>query len=107
MKASEAREIADNFYKEEVNYYFENIYSLERILEEIIKSAQDGYYGYETDFTPSDNISSKRAWELIEERFTNFFTDLGYKVEKSYQRTIEKSEKGDSIGKHPVLVISW
>ncbi len=95
MKASEARKIADNFYKEEVDFYLENIYSPEEAEKEIIEFAEKGNYIYTIKFLEKLEFQSKikdRSKELIIERFINFFTDLGYKVEKSkVQHRIERS----------------
>jgi hypothetical protein len=83
MKASEAKQIADNCYKEEVNYYFENILSPERAIEDVILSAEQGYYELDIGFFGRNEFQkniSDRAIELIMEKFTAFFVELGYNV---------------------------
>ncbi len=114
MKASEARQIADNCYKEEVDYYFENIYSTDQALKDVIGSAGEGYYGYHIDFVEKWGFQehiSERAKQLIIEKLTNFFIDLGYNVEYSTGKYEIKSEDSYStakkIGTHLKLIISF
>jgi hypothetical protein len=116
MKASEARQIADNCYKEEVDYYFENIYSTEKALKDVIAAAGEGYYGNTLYFNSDadhkslinvqENIS-ERAVELIMGKFTDYFTELGYKVENT-STTKKNCRKDDrSFGAQLFKLTIW
>jgi hypothetical protein len=118
MKAEDAKKIADNFNRPEIDKYLNEIYSKEKALEEIKEAAKEGFYSFIIYFESFklDNrnpIITDNNQKLIIEDFIFYFEKLNYQIELGFTKGYKSEKATDAPGtieyyyQYPYLLVSW